>query len=264
MRKSDLRCRCAERMKKMTIDRKAKLKKAVIAGLLILLAVLVVALTIAVYPIAQELQNAQGEELRALLEPFREMLAGFGFLTYPVMVLLQILQMLLAIIPGGPFAIVMGFLFGTAGGTIIGTIGNLLGTALIVWCVNRFGIKFVNKFVNSKGFEKLKFLHDPVKRDGLLFLLFLIPGTPKDLITFFAPFTKAKPSTIVMTATLGRLPALILSVSMGANLSEGDLTSTVVLFAVTAVLGIVGILVRDKVMKNREEKKSPDAEIGQA
>lgn len=239
----------------MTTERKARLKKAGIVCLLILLGVLVIVATIILYPFAQRLSGAEGEELRELLSEYKEMLGRFGIWRYPVMVLVQILQMLLAIIPGGPLAILLGFMFGTIGGAIVGTIGNIIGTALIVWGVNKLGMAFVNKFVNSKGFEKLKFLHDPVKRDGLLFLLFLIPGTPKDLITFFAPFTKAKSSTIVIMATVGRIPALVLSTSMGANLSEGDLTATIILVAVTALVGIAGIFLRDKVMKNREEKK---------
>lgn len=248
----------------MTTEKKAKVKKVLTICLLILLGILVVAATILLYPIAQRFSGAEGEELRLLLTEYKDMLDRIGFLRYPVMVLVQIAQMMLALIPGGPLAILLGFMFGTVGGAIVGSIGNLLGTALIVWGVNKLGIKFVNKFVNSKGFEKLKFLHDPVKRDGLLFLLFLIPGTPKDLITFFAPFTKAKPLTIVTMATLGRLPALVLSTSMGANLSEGDLTTTVVLVAVTALVGIAGIFIRDKVMKNREEKKASATDAEQA
>lgn len=239
----------------MTTDKKAKMKKVLTVCLLILLGILVIAATVVLYPIAQRFSGAEGEELRVLLTEYKTLLDQLGILRYPVMVLVQVLQMILAIIPGGPLAILLGFMFGTVGGTVVGTVGNLLGTALVVWCVNRFGIRFVNKFVNSKGFEKLKFLHDPVKRDGLLFLLFLIPGTPKDLITFFAPFTKAKPITIVWMASVGRLPALALSASMGANLSEGDLTTTIILVAVTALVGIAGIFIRDKVMKNREEKK---------
>lgn len=240
----------------MTTEKKAKLKKVGIVCLLILLGVLVIAVTIVLYPLAERLSGAEGEEMRLLLTEYRGYLDRVGILRFPIMVLVQVLQMLLAVIPGGPLAILLGFMFGTVGGAVIGTIGNILGTALVVWCVNRFGIKFVNKFVNSKGFEKLKFLHDPVKRDSLLLLLFLIPGTPKDLITFFAPFTKAKPLSIIMMASIGRLPALVLSTSMGANLQEGDLTTTIILVAVTALVGIAGIFVRDKVMKNREEKKA--------
>ena len=191
----------------------------------------------------------EGVALLETLEESKTTLDRFGLLRFPVMVIVQILQMILALIPGGPLAFLLGFMFGTVGGAIVGTIGNILGTILIVWGVNRFGMKFVNLFCNSKGFEKLKFLHDPRRRDALIFLLFLIPGTPKDLITFFAPFTKAKPATIVWLACVGRLPALFLSTAVGANLAGGDLRATIILCSVTLFVTMIGVLVKDKVMK---------------
>ncbi len=233
----------------------AEKKKAIrnkfllVAGLILLeIVIIIMALVMDRY-----YGGEKGVELRATLQSYQETLSGFGFWSYPVMVLVQILQMLLALIPGGPLAFLLGFMFGTVGGAIVGTIGNIIGTAMIVWGVNRFGMKFVNMFCNSKGFEKLKFLHDPKKRDMLIFVLFLIPGTPKDLITFFAPFTKAKPSRIVTLATVGRLPALILSTSIGDTLSAGDIWTTVILISVTMLIAIVGILLKDKVMGGKEQ-----------
>ena len=191
----------------------------------------------------------EGVALLETLEASKASVDQLGFLRYPVMVLVQIVQMILALIPGGPLAFLLGFMFGTIGGAIVGTLGNIIGTILIVWGVNRFGMKFVNLFCNSKGFEKLKFLHDPQKRDALIFLLFLIPGTPKDLITFFAPFTKAKSATIVWLACVGRLPALFLSTAVGANLAGGDLRTTMILCSVTILISMIGVLIKDKIMK---------------
>ena len=191
----------------------------------------------------------EGVALQNTLERSKAYLDGLGILRFPAMVAVQILQMILALIPGGPLAFLLGFMFGTVGGAVVGTIGNVLGTLLIVWGVNRFGIKFVNLFCNSKGIEKLKFLHDPKRRDTLIFLLFLIPGTPKDLITFFAPFTKAKPAAIVWMACVGRLPALFLSTAVGANLAGGDLRATMILCSVILLATMIGVLVKDSVMK---------------
>lgn len=227
--------------------RKAWRQKLLLIFILLVLEIVVVVW--ALYMEKRYFGTAEGQALSAQLQEYHGKVAELGILRYPVMVLVQILQMILALIPGGPLAFLLGFMFGTIGGAVVGTIGNLIGTALIVWAVNRFGMKFVNMFCNSKGFEKLKFLHDPVKRDGLLFILFLIPGTPKDLITFFAPFTKAKPSTILWVACVGRLPALILSTSVGANLSQGNLGATIILLSITLFVGAIGILVKDRFMK---------------
>lgn len=227
--------------------KKAWRRKLVILLFLILLeiAVLIGALILE----RKYIGTPEGVALQNTLEQAKAQMDGLGILRYPVMVAVQILQMILALIPGGPLAFLLGFMFGTLGGAVVGTIGNLLGTLLIVWGVNRFGMKFVNLFCNSKGFEKLKFLHDPQKRDALIFLLFLIPGTPKDLITFFAPFTKAKPAAIVWMACVGRLPALVLSTAVGANLAGGDLRSTMILCSVMVFVTMIGVLVKDRVMK---------------
>ncbi len=225
-----------------------RMKLLTVLGLILLEAVI-----IAMALVMDEYYSGQrGVELKLQLEAYQEKLAGTGLLSYPLMVLVQIGQMLLALIPGGPLAFLLGFMFGTVGGAIVGTLGNILGTALIVWGVNRFGMKFVNLFCNSKGFEKMKVLHDPAKRDMLLFVLFLIPGTPKDLLTFFAPFTKANPARIVTLATVGRLPALVLSTSIGDTLSSGNIWATVLLITVTMLCTGIGIFVKDKLIPERK------------
>ena len=227
-------------------------KKAWVQKLIVILFLTLLEIALLIGALVLERKYIGTPEGIALLETLKESKSSvdqLGILRYPVMVLVQIVQMILALIPGGPLAFLLGFMFGTIGGAIVGTIGNIIGTMVIVWGVNRFGMKFVNLFCNSKGFEKLKFLHDPIKRDALIFLLFVIPGTPKDLITFFLPFTKAKPSTIVWLACVGRLPALILSTAVGATLAGGNLRVTIILCSVTILLSMIGVLVKDKVMK---------------
>ncbi|MBQ8288617.1 MAG: TVP38/TMEM64 family protein [Clostridia bacterium] len=231
----------------------AEKKKSLRNKLLIVVGLILMEIVIIIMALVMDriYSGEKGVELLETLQSYQDKLSGFGFWSYPVMVLAQILQMLLAIIPGGPLAFLLGFMFGTVGGAVVGTIGNIIGTAMIVWAVNRFGMKFVNMFCNSKGFEKLKFLHDPHKRDLLIFVLFLIPGTPKDLITFFAPFTKAKPSRIVILATVGRLPALILSTSIGDTLAEGNIWATVILITVTMLIVGVSVFLKDMVMNRK-------------
>jgi uncharacterized membrane protein YdjX (TVP38/TMEM64 family) len=233
-------------------------KKAWRQKLWLIFLLLVLEIVVVVWALYMEKRyfgTPEGQALSAQLQDYRGKLDALGILRYPVMVLIQILQMILALIPGGPLAFLLGFMFGTIGGAIVGTIGNVIGTAAIVWAVNRFGMKFVNLFCNSKGFEKLKFLHDPKKRDLLFFIVMLIPGTPKDLLTFFAPFTKMKPGNIVWLACIARLPALILSTSVGANLAGGNLGATVILLSITLFVSVVGLLMKDRVMGGSE----PDA-----
>ncbi|MGM9637836.1 MAG: HAD-IIIA family hydrolase [Eubacteriales bacterium] len=236
-------------------EKKATAKQVLkITGIVLAIAV-VVGICVFLIPYLYHFQSLKGEKLDAALASADGSLRRLGPLRYLAMCLLQILQMILAIIPGAPVAVMMGFMFGSLGGTVLTILSTAAGTALIVWCVEHFGLKFVNRFINSKGFEKLTFLHSASKRDTILFLLFLIPGTPKDLLTFFAPFTGAKSRNIVIMASLARIPSIFLMVYLGSSLSQGNLVKVIIVITIAAVIGLVGILIKDKVLPARKEKK---------
>ncbi len=220
---------------------------------IVLAIALVIALCVVLFPYMKKLEESKW--LTDILTQITDFFAGTGVIVNIIaLTVLQILQMLLALIPGAPIAVAMGVAFGTFWGTVLNIVSTVLGTWLIVWCVEKFGMKFVNKFMNSKGFEKLTFLHTASKRNLLLFLLFLIPGTPKDLITFFAPFTGASSKTTVI-ASLARIPSIILMVMVGSSLSSNQLAVTVVVLTVAAVAGLVGILVRDKLFPSKTQRR---------
>jgi phosphoglycolate phosphatase len=235
--------------------KKEKNAKIIKISLLVALIILLVAACVIILPYVKRITSMNQTELNEFLSKFDSALRKLGPLRYIFMILLQILQMILAPIPGGPVAVMMGFMFGTFWGTVLTILSTALGTALIIGCVKLFGMSFVNKFINSKEFEKLKFLHNSAKRDTLLFLLFLIPGTPKDLITFFAPFTGAKPKNIIVLASLARIPSIFLMVYLGDAVSEGNIVKSVIILTVAAVIGIVGIIFKDKVMPEHTESR---------
>ncbi|MBQ8509946.1 MAG: TVP38/TMEM64 family protein [Clostridia bacterium] len=187
-------------------------------------------------------------------ERFRTFIDGFGVWGVFVMLALQVLQIVVAVIPGEPLELMMGLMYGTAGGLALTILGIALGTTLVFFLVKKFGIRFVNKFVNSAAFEKFSFLHDPTRRDSLIFLLFFIPGTPKDVLTYFAPFTGIPFLRFVLISALARIPSVISSTYVGASLSEGNLAKSLIMFAITGAVGLVGIWVNDRVIKHKSEK----------
>jgi phosphoglycolate phosphatase len=240
----------------MTNQSKKKWKNGIKIGGLILAIALIVVVCLFLVPYLNHIRELNGEELDAALESVNSYLKHFGILRYIAMIGLQILQMCFAIIPGAPVAVMMGFMFGTIGGTLLTTLATALGTALIVGCVNHFGIRLVNRFVHSENFKKWKVLQTTTRRDMLLFFLFLIPGTPKDLLTFLAPFTGAKFRTIVVITSLARIPSIFLMVYLGDNLSKGNLGTSIIVISIAAVIGILGILVKDKLFPKRKEEKN--------
>ena len=104
-----------------------------------------------------------------------------------------------------------------------------------------FGAKRVNEF---------KFLNNTRRVETVTFILFLIPGTPKDMLTYIAGLSKIRPSRFLLLSTFARLPALITSTTMGATMSRGNWLLTLCIFLLTAAIGLVGIRYRDQILEH--------------
>lgn len=221
-------------------DKTKKIMKILVATVV---AIVFILLCVFLIPFIMKLGN---EEFR---NAFSEKIRSLGAVGCLLMLLLQILQTVVAVIPGEPVEIFMGAMYGTVGGLLICLAGLAIGTSLVFCCVNRFGMRFVNRFVNSASFDKLKFLHDPAKRDSLMFTLFFIPGTPKDILTFFAPFTKIPLPRFLVISLVARIPSIVSSTYAGNAILEGDFLHSLIIFAVTGVIGISGIMFYDRIIK---------------
>ena len=228
-------------------------------GLRILLAALAIALLLAlafaVYPIFERLNVAPTEEkLVAIKEQFDKL----GFFKYPAILLLQILQVVVALIPGEPVEILAGYLCGTLGGLAVCLLGIAIGTAIIYGLVMRLGKGLVLRVGNSRAYEKLRFLHHDTSRDALLFLLFFIPGTPKDFLTYFAPLLRIGIKKLLVIVTVARIPSVVSSTYLGATLSKGDLRFSVFLFALIGAVGLLGILLHDPLLERVKRRRGKD------
>ena len=174
------------------------------------------------------------------------------------MLLLQILQIIVAIIPGEPIEVLMGIMCGTFGGLFLTLAGIFIGQTLVFFAVKKLGIKFAARFVDVNKFSELSFLKHPEKRDGLIFLLFFIPGTPKDILTYFAPFTGINYLRFILLTTLARIPSVVSSTFAGATLSQGSLIKTVLIFAVTGVVGLIGIYINSRITAKHNTHKETE------
>ena len=150
---------------------------------------------------------------------------------------LQVLQILVAVIPGEPVEVLAGVLYGTVGGTLACLAGIFVGSALIYWFVKCLG---ADPFSAPK-YQKYRFLQEPKRAQTLLFILYLIPGTPKDMLLYIAPFLPVRPGAFFAICTLARIPTVVSSAFAGANLAEGDWRMMALVFAACTLLGLWGI-----------------------
>lgn len=163
-----------------------------------------------------------------------------GVLAFIGMVIFQVFA---AIIPGGPFQIGAGYAFGVWKGSLICDFATTLASVVIFLLVRRFGVSFIELFIDKEKLESIKFLKDNEKVEGILFLLFLIPGTPKDLLSYFAGLTRIKLSHWIFICGVGRFPAIFLSCISGSALSTAQYELAIVAMVVIIVCSVGGILI---------------------
>lgn len=160
-----------------------------------------------------------------------------------------VLQILAAIIPGEPLEIAGGYAFGAIEGTILCLIGGMVGSFLVIMLVRRFGIRLVHVFYPPEKLETIRFLKSSPKRTVLFLLIFMIPGTPKDLLCYFVGLTDMKLPVLMVICTLGRLPAILSSTIGGNALGTERYIFAIIVFAVTFLISMTGLIIYNRICK---------------
>ncbi len=173
----------------------------------------------------------------------------WGRLLFVGMVMLQVI---IALIPGEPLEFGAGYAFGAVEGTILATIGILIGSIIVFALVKKFGMAFVEIFFSEEQISKIRFLKKSRKRDVLLFLLFVLPGTPKDVLTYFLGLTDIKLSTLVFISVVGRFPSVVTSTISGGALGRESYILAIVVFVITLILSAIGLLIYNKICKKNK------------
>ena len=151
------------------------------------------------------------------------------------------LQVIIAIIPGEPFEIAGGYAFGWLGGTLLAILGATVGSAATFSFVKRFGKRAANFLSSREKVQKLAFLQDEKKLHLITFILFFLPGTPKDLLTYCAALTPMRLGEFLLISALARVPSVITSTIGGHALVRREYLFAVIVFAVTFLVSGLGL-----------------------
>lgn len=179
-------------------------------------------------------------------ELFKAWIDSHGIWGKLIYVLIVALQVIVAMIPGEPFEIARGYCFELLEGTLLCLAGIVLGSVIIFAFVRRFGHYFIEIFVKREQLEKLAFLKDPSKLNSITFLIFAIPGTPKDLLTYAVGLTEMDIKTWILISFFARIPSVITSTYAGYTLGEKNYVMTALIFVVTMVISVIGVIIYNR------------------
>ena len=172
---------------------------------------------------------------------------------------LQFAQIFLIILPGEPIEILAGMCYGGLGGLIFVTASAFIISSVIFFMVRKLGKKFVYDFCDEEKVKKIensKIFKNPKKIEWIMIILFLIPGTPKDLLVYIAALLPIKPLRFILISTFARFPSVVSSTFAGDNLLEGNWQNSIIIYAVTFLLVGTSIFIVNKLDKSKTNEEA--------
>lgn len=200
--------------------------------------------------------------LRLVSEPefFRGWVQERGIWGRVAYVGMMMLQVIVAFIPGEPLEIAAGYAFGAVEGTLLCMGAATLGSLAVFFLVRRFGARLAELFFSKEKLRSLRFLQSSRRRNILFLIVFSIPGTPKDLLCYFAGLTDMKPGVWLLICSLGRIPSIVSSTVGGDALGSRSYLFAIAVFAAGLALSGAGLLAYRRIRQRHstEKKESED------
>ena len=195
-------------------------------------------------PLLRDLQNPDFREI------FSAWVAELGFMGVLILFAMQVLQIVIAVIPGQPISLIAGAAYGAWNGALILTAGSAFATVLVFLMVRKFGIPFLKRFIKVDELKTWGFLANEKQSAFVIFILFLIPGLPKAVFNYMAPLSRLSIFSFTVISVLGRFPAMFSTTVMGDAAMQGNWRLFFPVFGITVALGILGIQFRDRLGTN--------------
>ncbi len=176
----------------------------------------------------------------------KEIITSFGAYSPIAYILIQALQVVVAPIPGGLIEFMGGYLFGVKVGFLYSIIGSVLGSWLAFGLARIFERVAVEKFVHIRTMKKFDYL---IGHEGVIlsFLLFLIPGFPKDALCYILGLTPMHLGIFLVISTIGRVPGTLMACLQGGKAFDHQYKAMLILFGISALVILIFYIYHEKI-----------------
>ena len=181
-------------------------------------------------------------------DKFKEYILSYGIKGIFIYILFQVVHVFIVIFPGEILQITGGYIYGTFFGTIYTVIGLMIGVILVFFTTKILGYSAVKILIPKDKLEKFNFLINSSKAEIVLFFLLLIPGVPKDALTYIAGITPIKPLRFFVISAVARFPGILGSAYIGSNLQKENYTMVIIVGAIAVIFFILGIIFQERII----------------
>lgn len=220
------------KMERKVTDRTRKI--VLIASIVLILVVFTLIGFLVGVPLVEQFQTDK--------EGFRDYVQQQGALAPLLMIGVTIMQVVIALLPGEPIELAAGFIFGWFWGAVWCMIGTAIASSVIFTLVRIFGGKVVELFFKEDKIRQYAFLQNEKRLGILVFILFMIPGTPKDMLTYIVPLTPMKLGRFLWISLIAKIPSLISSTITGHLAQEENWTAVIITYGITLIVTCALIL----------------------
>ncbi|MDC7286853.1 VTT domain-containing protein [Blautia schinkii] len=203
---------------------------------------LIAGITAALFPYVERLSDSQFQKV---IEAWIDKRGITGFF---IVMGIQILQVVIAFIPGEPVEIFSGALYGAVGGLLICLSGCMIASTIIFSLSKRYGNPLLYSLFGKEKVQGWKWLQDSRRYSMVTFILFFVPGTPKDMLTYIVGITNMGGGEFIGISTLARIPSILSSTIIGSTIRQDKWIISLSVFLVTGIIGIVGIGFKERII----------------
>jgi len=205
--------------------------------------------------------------VKFLREPdlFRAWVRERGFWGKVAFVGMEVFKVVLVFLPGEPFELAAGYAFGAWEGLLLCMTGITIGSITVFLLVRRFGRSIVAIFFKKEQVDSMRFLKSSKKRNIILSVIYMLPGTPKDFLNYYAGLTDISIKVWLLVCSVGRIPSIITSTLTGNAFVERKYFLAVAITGGTFIVGAIGLLIYNrKVRVKNAEADSKAAEASES
>ena len=173
---------------------------------------------------------------------------------------IQIIQVVICVLPGQPVQFASSYMFGVAAGFALSLIGAVIGTVISFFLAKVLGRDALSLFFDREKLEDYRNKLNTGKGLMLAFLIYLIPGIPKDLVSYAAGISDMRFLPFLIVATVGRSPGMLGSLLLGHYFGRQNFRAIVILSVITALILLICYIFRRKLTGFLDELEAKDRE----
>lgn len=181
-------------------------------------------------------------------EDFKQFILAYGSKSVLIFILFQAMQVIIAAIPGEFVQVAGGYIYGIWLGSLYSLLGIVMGSIIVFYIGRILGYPILKTFITPAKIERFSFFINSPRAEIIASVLFLIPGIPKDILTYLAGITPMQPLRFLIIAAVARFPGILISSYIGASFEAGQYLKVAVGSIAAASLFLLGYFYKDKII----------------